>query len=364
MKQKLELIRVKKNTRLHNYRLQNLASLKEQYQKVLDMTEDQKLQLSKEASYLKALERDVDNTWLRDFFDETGEYITQEMDLSLLPEIGEVFQLGAWYLLATKEEAKVTSRKGKNRSKPKAKSKSQPKIKKAYLKEKFKDLEKLDEAEDGGEEDPGADGREERVQAEDEREEKAEVEAREEGVEAEAGEERIEAEVKAEDGGEVEGVGAEDRGEAEGVETEDGGEAEGVECCQYLLPNNPKFDFNKDWIITKGMRLFHPTMLQEAHQAPRALKPKYQTIVDKLFDSTTKQSVTFREFAALWTQGVGGSIIGANNGGGHRQLVGPLPRKEKLIGIFIFNQDTPHPSIISYLQTAILYVGCRPRKVG
>lgn len=362
LKEEMKSFEYKRTTMIHQQKLKNLEKLQNDYKAILEMTEDQKLALSPEASYLKALERDLDYTWLRDFFTEKGEYITQERYSSSLPEIGEAFQLGAsWYLPAQRtlgEEVAFTRGKGRRRHKPKPKSRpKKPSTNSIAIpvgagteNGKTEDGEKVTGAgeELGGEEDL--------------------VSASEEEMGSEAG---------TEDGEEVTGAGkaigveedlvsasGEEMGSEAGMEDGEAVGGEEVKNCAYLLPNDPQFDFNKHWVPAKGLRLFHPESLKKPHPVLSELKQHYQRTVNQLFNSQTKQSVTFKDFAALWTGGIKGSIIGENNGGGHRQLIGPLPGAEKLIGIFIFNPNIPHPSIIGYLQTAVLYVGCRPQGNG
>ena len=114
-------------------------------------------------------------------------------------------------------------------------------------------------------------------------------------------------------------------------------------------------ELNKRFVMPRGLRTFHATMIQKAY-SPIA-DPKHQDIIDQLFDLRQQCNTTYHQFKVLWSAN-GGFII--DNRGSHRTLQFPI--NVNLFGIY-----KPHGSsagygknTVGYLQAAVLYIGLRP----
>jgi hypothetical protein len=117
------------------------------------------------------------------------------------------------------------------------------------------------------------------------------------------------------------------------------------------------WSFKDDWILPRGLRSFHPKMLEYPYLIHGASNKHLQNIVDQLFDSKQQCKVSFRDFETLW-ESEKGRIIG-NYGGSHKELI--APRGESLFGIFSHKKSQTYgKKYIKYLQTAILYIGLKP----
>jgi hypothetical protein len=115
-------------------------------------------------------------------------------------------------------------------------------------------------------------------------------------------------------------------------------------------------DLNKRFVMPRGLRAFHTTMIQRAY--PPIADSKHQDIIDQLFDPRQQCNTTYHQFKVLWTAN-GGFII--DNRGSHRTLQFPI--NVNLFGIY-----KPHGSsadrygkeTVGYLRAAVLYMGLRP----
>jgi hypothetical protein len=125
------------------------------------------------------------------------------------------------------------------------------------------------------------------------------------------------------------------------------------------MPTNC-WSFEKDWILPKGLRVFHSTMFPSPY--PEHSSKTHSDIITRLFNPRQACTVTFKEFHTLWLS-EGGKID--NSGGSHKELIGPdlshTVKGKTLFGIFAHsNNQTYKQRYIKYLQTAVLYIGLRP----
>ena len=132
-------------------------------------------------------------------------------------------------------------------------------------------------------------------------------------------------------------------------------EEEDQNSLQNLVgQETPHLQYQHDFVFPRGIRIFHPEATGKDIPVVSNPNTRVQTFVNRLFDETQLNHITFADFEKNWER-IGGQII-KNRGGSHRQLL--APDGTPLWGTFDhggFGKQT-----IGYLQAAFWLQGYKP----
>ncbi|MFN7662269.1 MAG: hypothetical protein ACK5PQ_00875 [Alphaproteobacteria bacterium] len=129
---------------------------------------------------------------------------------------------------------------------------------------------------------------------------------------------------------------------------------------ESILKNEISSSVESDFVYPLCARL-HPEILEKALQpGVMKIKRKDQEFVNKLFDKSRLNSVSYQDFYQFWLS-IGGAIARPGKGGSHLKLI--APDNTGLWGTFVPHGDGKYgPRVIQALRAAVWWLGLRPEE--